>query len=163
MQLYQTLILQEDLKYPEQYHDDVVKYTQTKHSKEEVSLNRQENPFQRYIDLWFLAVCIGARSHVQNEVLPTEEMHKFHDGSILTRDPWRIDMLTVMAIGYSSDPLIIEKPKAVINLANSFTISGIPILLDMLTDKIELPNFSTPIWKLSRRVNILLSEFSGKS
>jgi len=162
MQQYQTLIIQEELKYPEEYHDFVVQYTQTRHSDEEVSLNRQENPFQRYVDFWFLALCIGAHQP-RHDTKTTPVMHKFHDGSILTRDPWRIDMLAIMAIGYNSDPSIIEKKGGVISLANSLTIEGMPILLDFLGDELEIPGFSSPIWKLSRGINIFLSKFNGVS
>jgi len=160
MQIYQTLIIKDDLKYPEIYHDEVVKFSQTKHADDEVIINRQENPFSRYVDLWFLSVCLGANS-VELENYPSAEMHKFHDGSILTRDPWRIDMLAALAIGYTRNPEIIDIPKAVINLANNFAASGMPLLLDMLNDELEIENFSTPIWKLSRRMNILLSEFES--
>ncbi len=157
MQEYQTLIIKDELKYPEQYHDQVVKYTQTKRSVDDIGLNRQENPFQRYVDLWFLAVCLGSNQKLDNEE-SLIEMHKFHDGSILTRDSWRIDMLAVMAIGYTGDHTIIERPKAVVDLANSLTVLGMPLLMNMIEDELDIPDFSAPIWKLSRRLNILLSE-----
>ncbi len=154
---YQNLIIREELKYPEIYHEDVVKYSQTKISDDDIKVTKQESPFKRYVDMWFFAVCLGAQQDKLHK-FPSSEMHKFHDGSILVKDSWRIELLATLAIGYTNNYEIISESKGVINLANNLAGTGLPIVIEMLGDTLDDSITSAPIWNLSRRLSILLSD-----
>jgi len=57
---------------------------------------------------------------------------KFVEGTIFTSDPWRIQILTMFAIGFKNDAKIIGKPREIIQIANEFAAGGMDFVLEML-------------------------------
>jgi hypothetical protein len=129
-----------ELRIPEVYREDVNRFCQTQPDAL-VRTSPDDNPFPRYVDLWFLAVCLGAR---KGRRTPVEKPHRFITGEILSRDPYRIELLELLAISFTGDPWVIDKPSEVIELANELAATGLPELLAMLTS-----GPAKPVWNLT--------------
>ena len=121
-----------DLRIPESYREEVSRYCQGP-TQEGRKTGLGEAPFPRMVDMWFLALCLGAKRG-KKEDLSGVKMHKFMDGTVLSSDPWRIDALMLMAIGMTDDTEIVAEPAKVINLANEYAAGGLPDVIDMLKD-----------------------------
>lgn len=100
---FQTL----ELRYPQHFHDNVLDFTQTRSESGQPS-EPDASPFPRYVDMWFLAVCLGARMGKRTPVT-RDTSHKFIEGSIFQSDPWRVELLELIAIGFTGDPRIIAR------------------------------------------------------
>ncbi len=121
-----------DLRIPESYREEVSRYCQGP-TQEGRKTWLGEAPFPRMVDMWFLALCLGAKQG-KKEDLTGVKMHKFMDGTVLSTDPWRIDALMLLAISRTADTEIVVHPSRVINLANEYAAGGLPDVLDMLRD-----------------------------
>ena len=111
-----------------------------------------DSPFERQVDIWFLAVCIGARRGRKSQVI---KPHRFMTGEILSRDPFRIELLELLAISFTNDPWILEKPNEMMDLANELAATGLPEVFDLLKD-----GNAKPIWNLQDN---LLEALSNKN
>jgi len=131
-----------DLRIPESFRDDVSRYCQGP-TQEGRKTGLGEAPFPRMVDMWFLALCIGAREG-KKEDLSHVKMHKFMDGTVLSSDPWRIDAIMLLAISLTEDPAIVAEPGKIIHLANEYAAGGLPDVIDMLKE-----GDADPIYNLS--------------
>ena len=129
-----------ELRIPESYRDEVNRYCQTQPDAL-TKASPDDSPFQRYVDFWFVAVCLGARRGIRTKL---EKPHKFITGEILSRDPHRIHLLELLAVSFTDNAFIIENPSDVIDIANELAATGIPELLSMLRG-----GSAKPIWNLS--------------
>ncbi len=129
-----------ELRIPEAYRTEVDRYCQSQPGGGSRP-SPDDSPFPRQVDLWFLAVCVGA---IAGRPIPVEKPHRFINGEILSRDPFRIDLLELTAIAVKEDPWIIDKPADVMELANSLAASALPRVLEMLST-----GNSKPIWNLT--------------
>lgn len=121
-----------DLRIPESFRDEVSRYCQGP-TQEGRKTGLSEAPFPRMVDMWFLALCLGAREG-KREDLTGAKMHKFNDGTVLSSDPWRIDALMLLVISLTRDTAIVAEPAKIINLANEYAAGGLPDVIDMLKD-----------------------------
>lgn len=121
-----------DLRIPESYREEVSRYCQGP-TQEGRKTGLGEAPFPRMVDMWFLALCLGAKQG-KKENLSGVKMHKFMDGTVLSSDPWRIDALMLMAIALTDNTEIVAEPGKIINLANEYAAAGLPDVIDMLKD-----------------------------
>lgn len=121
-----------DLRIPESYREEVSRYCQGP-TQEGRKTGFGEAPFPRMVDMWFLALCLGAKQGKKGD-LSGVKMHKFMDGTVLSSDPWRIDALMLLAIGLTDDTEIVAEPGKIINLANEYAAGGLPDVIDMLKD-----------------------------
>ena len=119
---YQSL----PLRYPREHTDKVNHYCSSRSSGTPIT----SSPFPRIVDIWFLSFCMGVEIGSETEVHDSD-VH-FIDGTILASDSWRIQVLSMFAIGYKKDPKIVEKPGEIIRMANEFAATGMPIVLDMI-------------------------------
>lgn len=94
----------------------------------------EDRPFDRYVDLWMLAVCLGAREVARGHPIVRlgGKGHRFAHGAIFQGDTARIELLEMLAIALANDPRAIENKKGVIDLANDLAATGIPVLFEML-------------------------------
>lgn len=129
-----------ELRIPTAYRAEVDRFCQSQPTGGPKP-SPDDSPFPRQVDLWFLAVCLGA---LQGRPIPVEKPHRFINGEILSRDPYRIDLLELAAIAVTGNPWIIEKPADVMDLANGLAASALPRLLEML-----VTGNSKPIWNLT--------------
>ena len=129
-----------ELRIPEAYRDEVDRFCQTQPGGG-ARPSPDDSPFERQIDIWFLAVCIGARKGKRTQLV---KPHRFIWGDILSRDPFRIELLELLTISYTNDPWILEKPSEMMDLANELAAAGLPEVVDMLK-----AGNAKPIWNLT--------------
>jgi hypothetical protein len=128
-----------ELKIPEAYRDEVDRFCQTQPGGG-ARPSPDDSPFERQVDIWFLAVCIGARKHKRTK----QKLRRFIWGDILSRDPYRIEFLELVAISYTNDPWVLENPSEMMDLANELAATGLPEVIDMLK-----AGNAKPIWNLT--------------
>ena len=129
-----------ELRIPEAYRDEVDRFCQTQPGGG-TRPPPDDSPFERQIDIWFLAVCIGARKGKRTQVI---KPHRFITGELLSRDPYRIELLELVAVSYTDDPWILEKPSEIMDLANELAATGLAEIIDMLKG-----GSAKPIWNLT--------------
>jgi len=134
----------QELRFPSEYRESVEKFTQTRGTGATSPPSR--SPFPRMVDIWWLAVCVGA-NRGKREQVPRDKMHKFIEGSILSSDPWRVEQLCLLAIGFTGNAEVLRNPADLIQLANDLAAGGMPIVLEWLQS-----GRSDPIWNLSDRI-----------
>lgn len=121
-----------DLRFPKAYFDEVKRFCQTRPEggrKARIA----DAPFPRYVDLWFLAVCVGAANSVRLPEDPASGWQSFITGAEgLNSDPWRVDMLELLAIAAADDTSVIGQPRQVLDVANRYASVGTPVVLDWL-------------------------------
>lgn len=131
-----------ELRYPKQYREEVERYTQRWAEGGEPG-DPDDSPFPRIVDMWLLAVCIGAEMG-RRTPMAREDSHKFIEGSIFQGDPWRVEVLELLAIGFTGDPEIIRNPREVVQLANELAATGMAKAIEMLRE-----GHAGPIWNVS--------------
>ena len=129
---YYNPFLTAELRIPESLREDVSRYCQGP-TQEGRKTGLGQAPFPRMVDMWFLALCLGAKNG-KREDLRGVKMHKFMDGTVLSSDPWRIDALMLLSITLTKDTAIVAEPARIINLANEYAAGGLPDVIDMLKD-----------------------------
>ena len=73
------------------------------------------------------------------------------DGGILARDPWRIDMLILLAVSKHNDVQIASEPRKRVSLSNGLAAAGISKVTEMLKK-----GEGESIWNLSEAVDLIL-------
>ena len=129
-----------ELRVPEAYREEIDRFCQTQPGGG-AKPSPDDSPFERQVDIWFLAVCIGARKRKRTKLI---KPHRFIWGDILSRDPFRIELLELLAISYTNDPWILEKPSEIMDLVNELAATGLPEVIDMLKG-----GNAKPIWNLT--------------
>lgn len=129
-----------ELKIPSQYLEDVKKYTSRFKSEDGSVKDIDRSPFDRYVDFWWAAIGIGV---CEGRASNTQDSEKFVTGVVLSQDPWRVTHLELLAIAHTGSPDVIGRPGEVIEIANGYAATGVPILVEMLLKKSE------PIWDVS--------------
>jgi hypothetical protein len=130
-----------DLRVPESEWDSVRRYTGTFREDSGAKADIDRAPFRRYVDLWWAGLCIGVQEGHRTR---PERWHTFETGVRLGSDPWRIFHLELLAIGETGGTEVLANPAEVVNMANEYAATGIPILVDAMTGQ------SSPIWAASQ-------------
>ena len=128
-----------DVVVPSDCHEEVSRYSQ----RESGSVP-DRNPFPRMVDVWFLALCLAARRNLKPVELAGRDTRKVVEGSILSSDPWRVNLLTLVAIAYAEDIEIANEPRRMMAMANGLAAAGFPFVFEMVKDGDQ-----DPIWNLS--------------
>jgi len=139
----------DEIRVLEVYYPALMQYTRTKSDAGKPS-DPDDSPFDRYIDMWFLAFCLGAREGRATEVNQNNS-RRFIWGSIFESDPHRVELLELVALAHSGDPQILADPHRVIGLANALAATGFPLVIDMVQN-----GQSLPIWRLTDQLMELL-------
>ena len=108
-------------------------------------------PFPRMVDLWFAGLSLAARQQLTPVDLSGQKTSKFHDGSILDSDSWRIQIIMLVAIAIDGNVDIVGEPHRIITLANGLAAAGVPYIIEMLQDGDQ-----DPIWNLSDALDEIL-------
>ena len=140
-----------DISVPIEYHEAFERYSQRS-----ANAIPDESPFPRMIDLWFLAVCVAARLELDPVDTSKHETRKIIDGSIFSSDPWRVEMLMLIAIGRADDVTVVSEPRKVLALASGLAAAGLPRVLEMLTE-----GEAQSIWNLSDAIDTMLGAKEG--
>ena len=136
------------LKIPEHEWEAVRRFTTTFRSEDGQKPDIDRSPFDRYVDLWWAALCLGVREAKRTT---PPRWHDFITGSVLNQDPWRIRHLELIALA-EEGPTVLEDPGKVISIANEYACTGIGKLIDAMTGQYE------PIWTLTSLLRSLVEE-----
>ena len=131
------------LRIPDMYRAEVQQYTATFRDESGNPSPPDYAPFRRYVDLWWLAMCLGIQ---EESSVKAAKWHNFVTGAVLNEDHWRIRQLQLIAIGATEDPYTALDPGEIIRIANEFAAGGLPILLDKITGPV------VPIWEVSELI-----------
>ena len=130
------------LRFPSEHYENVRRFSMTGQQSERVK-NRDNIPFDRYVDIWWLAMCIGVREGRRTK-LNKGNWHQFAlAGEILPSNPWRIFQLKLLAVGVTGNTEVLSKPGKLISMANEYAATGLPILLNALLGS------KVPIWAIT--------------
>lgn len=130
-----------ELKIPGRYAEDVEKYTSRFRPEDGSPKDIDRTPFDLYVDLWWAAIGAGV---AEGRVSAPDDLRKFVTGVVLNQTPWRITHLELLAIAHTGSADVIGRPGEVIEIANGYAATGVPILVDILLKKTE------PIWDVSK-------------
>jgi len=122
-----------DIHLPNAYWQDVRRFSRTGGADEPGKGDPAEIPFNRYIDFWTLAACVGIG---QNSFVSLEqgEKHRFITGSVLQGDLQRIELLMLLSIAHTGDPFIVNQPRKIVEIAEGYAAGGFPTILEMLRE-----------------------------
>jgi hypothetical protein len=121
-----------DLRLPSAYFDEVRSYCQTRPEGGKKP-DASQSPFPRYVDFWFLAVCLGAAQSARVPDEPAGGWRGFITGAEgLGSDGWRVDVLELLAIAARDDGAVVGDSRMVVDIANRYAAAGVPLVLDML-------------------------------
>ena len=137
------------LRIPEHDWEGVRRYTGTFRDDQGKSRDIDSAPFDRYVDLWWAALCLGVSMDRRQTV---ERWHDFVTGVVLNSEPWRIRQLELVALSQAEDASVLERHGEVINIANEFAAAGIVALLDGMAGSTQ------PIWSVSELYRSRLSD-----
>lgn len=137
------------LRIPEHEWEGVRRFTTTFRPEDGSEPDIDRSPFDRYVDLWWAALCIGVH---EGRLTTPPKWHEFVTGVVLNQDPWRIRELGLIALAEAEDPAVLEEPGRVIAIANEYAATGIPILLDAMTGQTE------PIWAVTKAFRSLIKD-----
>ena len=110
-----------------------------------------QSPFPRMVDLWFVGLSLAARKGLTPIDLSDQNTFKFHEGSILDRDSWRVQAIMLIAIAIDEDVEIVGQPRRMIAIANGLAAAGVPYVVEMLRDGDQ-----DEIWNLSDALDEIL-------
>ena len=131
----------QNLRIPAKHLENVRRFTMT---GAESGGNRDDIPFDRYVDIWWNALCVGIQEG-RRETVDPKSWHTFvRAGEVLPSNPWRLFQLQLMAIGETGSTDILSKPGELIGLANEYAAAGLPILLDQVLGS------EVPIWAMTK-------------
>ena len=129
------------LRIPLAHYEDVKRLTMTRQS--ERGKNRDDIPFERYVDMWWLAMCIGIQERRRTTVR-AGGWHQFvRAGEVLPSNPERLFQLQLMAVGETGNTDILTKPSEIITMANEYAATGLPLLIN------EALGSQVPIWAVT--------------
>ena len=109
----------QDLFWPMEFHQNHVKALQGR--------GDVRKPFQRQIDLWWCALCLGVRLGRRTRLGPKGELVKFNDGGILSSDPWRITHLELLALAELGEEGL-DNPSGTIQMAAEYAATGASVI-----------------------------------
>ena len=130
-------IQNQDLRIPSSEYEAIRRFTMTK-AGESGKKDPDHSPFNRYVDLWWAALCVGAQESKQTKAAA---WHTFaRAGEVLPSNPWRIFQLQLLGVGFTGSTEILRRPGNLISLANELAATGLPILIEEMVGK------GIPIW-----------------
>lgn len=149
MQRYHNPFAGIDLLIPIDQREAYDRYCQTQTRGLTTSIDLR--PFPRMVDLWFAGLSLAARKQLTPVDLSGQRTVKFHDGSVLDSDSWRIQIIMLVAIAIDGNVKIVGESSRMITLANGLAAAGVPYIIEMLQDGDQ-----DPIWNLSDALDEIL-------
>lgn len=116
-----------------------------------ISANADRKPFPRMVDFWFTGLSLAAREELEPVNLSKQKTFRFHEGSVLNSDSWRVQVVMLVAIATEDNVEIVEQPSRMIAISNGLAAAGVPRIVSMLRDGNQ-----DPIWNLSEALDDLL-------
>lgn len=131
---------------PKVYQEKIKNYVATAGKNQ----SRENCPFDRQIDFWFMALCIAFNKGLS--VVKEKETYNAIDAEILSRNTYRITQIQMIAIAVSSDINILLEPRKMLDICIGLANAGIPLLLNILED-----TEATPLWNVYYELEEVIS------
>ena len=147
MQRYHNPFAGIELLAPAGQREAYDRYCKTKDTR----ANIDQSPFPRKIDFWFTGLALAAREGMKPIDLTTVDTYKFHEGSVLDSDSWRVQAVMLIAIAHEDSVDVVANPRRMIAIASGLAAAGVPGVIDMLKDGDQ-----DPIWNLSESIETQL-------
>ena len=128
----QNLFGQAKVELPSTFQEKYNKYCQ--HSNTGAREKPHKYPFPRNVDMWFLSICIAVELEIEPDFTYKGDVWNAIPGSVFGSDLWRSDSLVLLAIAYTKDESIIDKPNEMMKIANAYAIAGYASLLVKLKE-----------------------------
>jgi|TARA_B100001971_G_C18106164_1_gene491621 hypothetical protein len=129
-----------NLNFPKRYKDKIEQYCSTKPGGGK-SLGPSHSPFERQVDLWFLAFCLGVQ---RGKKTKSKASYRFIEGQVLARRSYMIELIELVSISDAREPYIIGDANKLAEIANEYAATGIDILFNALKYSKE-----EPLWNLA--------------
>jgi hypothetical protein len=142
-----------DLRIPENEWDSFRVFTTTFKTDAGAPADIDRSPFNRYVDLWWAALCVGV--HEGRRTIPSK-WHSFVTGVVLNQDPWRIRQLELIAMAEEGED-ILREPGKVVMIGNEYAATGVPSLIDAMTGQIEA------IWSVTTLIRSIVEQSRDKA
>jgi hypothetical protein len=107
-------------------------------------------PFARKIDLWWTAMMIGVAIGRRTPLPPPDKLSKFNTGAILSRDPWRIANLELIALAEKGESVLADANE-VLGIGSEYAMTGLEWIAETLRGSAQ------PILTLMTEMNAILS------
>ncbi|MFV7770149.1 hypothetical protein [Shewanella marisflavi] len=133
----ENIFAQYQIEMPKVYQEKIKTFVSTGSN----SQSRENAPFDRQIDFWFMALCLA----FEKGLTPTKEKDTYNaiTAEILSRNSYRISQIQMIALATTKDPNILLEPKKMLDVCIALANSGIPTLLSILSD-----TEATPLWNI---------------
>ena len=118
---------------PSNYQDSIKNYVSTGTK----SQSRENAPFNRQIDFWYMALCLA----FNKGLTPIKEKNTYNaiTAEILSRNSFRPIQMQMIALSTTNDEQILNKPKEMLDICMNLANAGIPLLLSILNDPDATP------------------------
>lgn len=132
-----NIFAQYQIEMPKIYQDQIKRYVSTSGQNE----SRENAPFERQVDFWFMALCIA----FNEELTPIKEKETYNatTAEILSRDNFRITQMQMIALAMTQTEEILLEPKKMFDTCIDLANAGIPKLLGILGD-----TEASPLWNI---------------
>lgn len=132
-----NVFAQYQIEMPKSYQESIKNFVATGSQ----SQSRENAPFDRQIDFWFMALCLAFRKGLTP--LKEKETYNAITAEILSRNSYRVIFLQMIALSVSKDPNILLEPKKMLDICCGLANAGIPLLISILSD-----TEAAPLWNL---------------
>lgn len=95
----------------------------------------EDSPFPRMIDMWFLAFCLAVKDGLDPTYEIAGEKYKAIEGVVLGSDGWRSNLIQIIVLTLTEEIELIISPREMLNIANAYAITGLPILINLLEER----------------------------
>lgn len=127
-EVMENIFSQYQLTMPASYQDRIKEYVSTGTSNQ----SRVNAPFNRQIDFWYLALCLAFKKGLTG--VQEKNTYNFITGEILSRDPFRISQIQMIALASTQNTEVLGSPREMLDIAINLANEGIPLLLSILDD-----------------------------
>lgn len=133
----ENIFAQYPIEMPKAYQEQIRNFVSTGSQNQ----SRENSPFDRQIDFWFMALCLA----FNKGLTPMKEKNTYNaiTAEILNRNPHRIAQMQMIALAETEDPNILLDPKRMLDLCVGLANAGIPMLLKTLSE-----TEATPLWNI---------------
>ena len=139
VQQYNNPFVTDTFNYPREQRVYYERYTRSQNDNGPID----EVPFERYVDLWFAGLALAAKRGL-TPIEDAKDIVRSTNGAIFNSDPWRIQMIMLIAIAFEGDVEVVRQPRRMLSIANRLAAAGVPLVVEMLTS-----GDGEPIWNLS--------------
>ena len=129
----ENIFAQYPIQIPARYQEKIKTYSETGSSNQ----SRENSPFNRQIDFWYMALSLAFNKGLTP--VPEKETYAPITGEILSRNPFRIAQMQMIAIAQKESVEILNNPKEILDCCVELANAGIPYLLSLLDDTDATP------------------------